>query len=881
MHQTAWSCPAWLLAAVVLLATPGLAEAQTVPPPGTPPAEIRRQIEGSGFQHQLLEQMRQRGMTPDQIRRELARRGYPSNLLDPYMDETVTRPADPDDRILSATRALGLVHTTLPDTLDERLRRERDRLERERLMPDSIAIERERGLRIFGLGVFARPTTEFHPMATGAVPPGYTLGHGDELVLILTGDVERSYVLPVSREGFIVIPQVGQVWVNGLTMAELRNQLYTHLGRAYSGVRRGPESSTQFQVSLGQLRPNQIFVSGQVNRPGAVLVGAVASALNALYEAGGPAPTGSFRDIRIMRGNRLVERVDLYDYLLRGDNLSDTRLASGDVLFVPSAAAHVSVHGQVVRPAIYEVLPGETLLDVLGFAGGLNAPAHLRRARIERIVPAEDRTSPGVDRVVLDVDLMEAIRRPELAPAIRPGDAIEIFAVRAEVRRTVAIEGGVWHPGSFGFTPGMRVWDLIDRAEGLREDAYRDRAQIVRVDPQDSTLSVMAVSLHRGPDGRPVENPELREFDTVRIFAERDFTTRFPVTISGYVRGSVVRDTAEAARLAEASRLEEGEEGNRRPDRRGNVEDPDAPGREGLRPTTITVDFQEGMTVRDLVLNAGGLSPAADLNIEVARLADPTRRETRRIAEIIHLQADASFFVSEQDRRRYMGPTPPAAGTAGEFVLQPYDRVTVRPLADFELQRSVTVTGEVRHPGTYAMERNDERLARVIERAGGLRETSFPAGARFYRHGTLVAVDLEEALRRPDRPGNIIVMPGDSISIPEYDPIVVVRGAINSPEPVAILFQAGAGLEYYISQAGGYARFADRRGVNVRHANGSGESVERFLGVRRSPQPTPGSVVTVPALRDEDRFDTVGLIRDLAQITGALVTVFLLIQRVN
>jgi polysaccharide biosynthesis/export protein len=144
-----------------------------------------------------------------------------------------------------------------------------------------------------------------------------------------------------------------------------------------------------------------------------------------------------------------------------------------------------------------------------------------------------------------------------------------------------------------------------------------------------------------------------------------------------------------------------------------------------------------------------------------------------------------------------------------------------------------------------------------------------------------VAVDLTEALRRPDRPGNIIVMPGDSIAIPEYDPIVVVRGAINSPEPVAILYQEGAGLEYYISQAGGYARFADRRGVNLRHANGSGERVERFLGVRRSPQPTPGSVVTVPALRDEDRFDTVGLIRDLAQITGALVTVLLLIQRVN
>jgi polysaccharide biosynthesis/export protein len=177
------------------------------------------------------------------------------------------------------------------------------------------------------------------------------------------------------------------------------------------------------------------------------------------------------------------------------------------------------------------------------------------------------------------------------------------------------------------------------------------------------------------------------------------------------------------------------------------------------------------------------------------------------------------------------------------------------------------------------MERKDERLVAVIQRAGGLREIAFPAGARFYRDGTLVAVNLEDALSRPDRGVNIVVMPGDSIVIPEYDPMVLVRGAINSPEAVAILYREGAGLDYYISQAGGYARFAHKGGVNVRHANGSGEAVMRTIGVRRTPRPTPGSVVTVPALRDEDRFDTVGLIRDLAQISGALVTVLLLIRQ--
>jgi polysaccharide biosynthesis/export protein len=866
MRQTAWSRSA-LFAAAFLLAIPMLAAAQTVPPPGTPPDEIRRQIEGTGFQRQLLEEMRTRGMTPQQIRQELARRGYPSNLLDPYMDETVTRPADPDSRVLSAAEALGVLSPGRMDRLDDDVLRDFQRRERERLLPDSIAIERERGLRIFGLEVFARGTSEFRPLTTGPVPPGYTIGPGDELVLMLTGDVERSYVLPVAREGFVVIPQVGQVWVNGLTMAELRNQLYTHLGRAYSGVRRGPEATTQFQVSLGQLRPNQVFASGQVNQPGVVLVDAVASALNVLYEAGGPAPTGSFRDVRIMRGGRMVERVDLYDYLLRGDNLSGTRLEPGDVLFVPSAQAHVSVDGEVVRPAIYEVLPGETILDLLEFAGGLNAPAHFRRARIERILPPMERTVPGVDRVVLDVDLAEAVMNPAGAPALQPGDAVRVFPVRTELRQTVSIDGGVWHPGSFRFTPGMRAWDLVQRAEGLRDDAYQDRAHIIRVDPQDSTLSIVAFSLRRGEDGRPVENPELREFDVVRVFAEREFTTRFPVTISGQIRAPAARQDTAAQDTAASDTV---------------AYPNDMLDAEGLPPaTTLTFEFQEGMTLRDLVLQAGGLRPSADLTIEVARMADPIRRETRQIAEIIHVQADASFFVSEQDRRRYLGPPPPTNGSASDFFLQPFDRVLVRPLPELEFQRAVTVGGEVRFPGSYAMERKDERLAAVIQRAGGLRETAFPAGARFYRGGTLVAVNLEEALRRPERAANIVVMPGDSIVIPEYDPVVVVRGAINSPEPVAILYREGAGLEYYISQAGGYARFADRRGVNVRHANGSGEAVSRTLGFRRTPTPTPGSVVMVPALRDEDRFDTVGLIRDLAQISGALVTVLLLVRQVR
>ncbi|NIP59130.1 MAG: hypothetical protein GWM90_34045, partial [Gemmatimonadetes bacterium] len=257
-HRSAAAAPtAALPTALLLLAglAGGLEAQQTQPPPpGTPPEQVRQQIDALGLRSQLLERIRTSGMTPDQIRRELARRGYDPTLLDPYLDTTVETPPEPDAAVLSAVGALGVLQPPPLDSLamDTAAARE---------LPDSTAIERERNLRVFGLEVFRRGTTRFQPVTTGPVPPGYVIGPGDELVLILTGDVEQSYNLPVTREGFIVIPQVGQVWVNGLTLEELRDQLYTHLGRAYSGIGRGPEATTHFQVTLGQLRPNQVFVS--------------------------------------------------------------------------------------------------------------------------------------------------------------------------------------------------------------------------------------------------------------------------------------------------------------------------------------------------------------------------------------------------------------------------------------------------------------------------------------------------------------------------------------------------------------------------------------------------------------------------------------------
>ncbi|MGH7482513.1 MAG: SLBB domain-containing protein, partial [Longimicrobiales bacterium] len=660
---------------LLLACSLALAGANLAPGPasGQTPEEIVRQElgqlpPGTNLRVYLQQRLATTGLTEAELRQRLAAAGYDPSILDAYLgpDTGQLAPA-PGMDVIRALEALGVPRDTLavvgilgPVAAPARTV--------EAPPQDTV------GLEIFGLDVFRQPTSAFAPVISGPVPPDYVLGPGDEIVLIITGDVEKAHVLPVTREGFIVIPEVGQVWVNGLTMAQLREQLFTYLGRAYSGIGRGPEATTHFQVSLGQMRSSQVYVTGEVREPGAYVVSPLASVLAALYQAGGPSESGSLREVRIVRNGQTVHLLDLYEYLLEGNDLSQYRLQSGDVVFVPVHGERVAIEGEVVRPAIFELRAGETLLDLLEFAGGLTAPASLRRARITRIVPPGQRVEPGVGRTVIDVDLAEAVMAPGAAPELEPGDRVRIFPIRMEERNIVSIEGGVWAQGTYEFSPGMSAWDLIAMADGLRPDAYRERAQIIRMDPADSSLAVLDLSLDTAPDGTPLEDPELHEFDVLNVFSRTEFEDDFTVRIAGEVRD---------------------------------------PG---------TLPFRDGMTLADLLLAAGGLRPSADLTVEVARLAHQGARENGTIANVISVPVDSGFIVSERGIRFYPGEGNGVSddGTAAAFELRPYDQVYVRRLPEFEPPRTVELGGEVRYPGDYALMRKDERLSSLIQRAGGL-----------------------------------------------------------------------------------------------------------------------------------------------------------------
>ncbi|MEE8146441.1 MAG: SLBB domain-containing protein, partial [Longimicrobiales bacterium] len=722
------------------------------------------------------------------------------------------------------------------------------------------------GLQIFGKSLFERASTQFRPVTMGPVPSNYRLGPGDELILILTGDVQEIYTLPVTREGYVVVPNVGRVSVNGLTLDQLRNALYTYLGRVYSGVMRGQEATTFFDVSIATLRRNQVFVIGEVERPGAYEVTSVSTALDALYQAGGPTEHGSFRSIQIRRGSRVVANLDIYEYLTRGAAIGDISLNQGDVVFVSVRGRRVKIDGNVVRPGIYELKGDEGLRALMELAGGIEPEADLRRLQVDRILPLEERR-PGVHRTLFDVDVGELLDREGEFLPLAPGDQVYVFALSEQRRNTVTVRGNVWAPGVYELSPRMRLSQLIDRAGGLRDDTYLGRAQIIRLNPNDLSRRVVPTSLAGGDD------PRLEEYDEVVVFSVAEFRDRRFVTIYGSVQNPGV------------------------------------------------YEFREDMSLRDLIMVAGGLRDGAYvLEAEVARITVKPD-VTGDLTDIIRVPLDSSYVISEWADGNAFGANGSSDGNDGhgpgslsrDFALERYDNVFIRRRPGWELQRTIILTGEVRFPGTYALERKGERLHDLIERAGGLTPEGYAAGIRFFRllegaanadmrledesadntarekrlEGRGIApveakrarvnVDLTAVIEDPSDRDNIVLMDSDSIHIPEFIPSVRVEGAVLFP--VTVMFEPGRGMGYYIASAGGYARDADKGRSRVEYPNGSVRTVSRFLFFKSKPSPEPGSRIFVPVRLPGEGTDWGAVIRDSLGILTGFATIYVLITR--
>jgi protein involved in polysaccharide export with SLBB domain len=661
----------------------------------------------------VRQQLLQSGLSPAEIRARLRAAGVPANALDQFL---LAGPLDttgvPTIDALSALDALGMT-VEAPDGIE--LVPLQTGLQPRLARTDSID-----GLPIFGLDIFRRATSQFQPLLSGPVPDTYRLGPGDQLVVVLVGEVELAHELEVTREGFIVIPSVGQVFVANLSMADLRALLRTRLARSYSGIDRG---TTNLSVSVARLRTNQIYVTGEVEQAGAYQLASVATVTNALYAAGGPTLLGNLRGVRVQRRSGEVITLDLYPYLLSGDISGDVVLEQGDVVFVPLKGRRVQLHGAVARPAHYELSETEDLIDVLSAAGGFAPDALRRRLSIHRVLLPSERGPGLADRAAIDLELRAAtdtLAQGYLGGVIIPpvglqdGDSIvvdSIYPLRDGYWVTVA--GQVRSAGRFPWRDGMTLRDLVELARGPVVGADLREAEVSRM-PENRDIGQLAISRRvpldssylsqrdpqgtfRGPPGVEFPPPgtaeefALEPFDQVLILQQPDFEMPEQVVIAGEVS---------------------------------------IPGRYTL--------LSKSDRVADLVERSGGV--LATGYVEGARLFR-TQDNLGRI--------DVDLVAAVEN-----------PGSADNVILQPGDSLYIP-----EYSPTVTVRGAVNSPATFLFQPG-QGLPYYIANAGGFRNDA-DAGRLSVRYANGTARTRSKFLLWSSwpEPG-----PGSEIVVPTVDP---------------------------------------------------------------------------------------------------------------
>ena len=794
---------------------------------------------------------------------------------------------------------------------------------------DSVELEME--LAYFGYDLFELEASSFLPTSMGPVDEGYLVGPGDHLRLLLFGSTEFQHDLVVDNEGRIFVPDVGQRTVAGTRLNSLRDDLRIWLARSYAGLVSEPPE-VLMDLSVTRLRPVEVFVLGEVDQPGRFSVPSNSTVFNALYSVGGPRVSGSLRSVQVIRFGEIVHTVDLYDYLLRGFSIADVRLRSNDHVFIPSRGKTVSIEGEIKRPAYYELREGEGFNQLLEFAGGLKPEAYTDRFQIERVIPFNERNDPRMVRRVLDYDLKEVLSG-EVQVDLADGDKVTIFSIPgienlASLSRveSVIIDGAVFNPGRYQLSDSLTtIKSLIDRANGVTGDAHLGRMELIRL-TDDLKREVISLILDDVLNDLPTQNLVLKSQDSIRVFSNSELERDQFVSITGQVQNPGTFDLLEGMTLSDLLFKAGGLTDNQylkevfvnRADlfRKGRFEGEEfiipfhlgdallgnGMGPEKLQPGDeirvypidvevvqdrfVTISgavkregkykFRDGMTLEDLILQSGGFEEGAYLReIEVAR-RDTLQGNDDRGSSIMVPLMDQSFPMNVTFGVK---DSLNALLAARLFALEHRDRVFIRTNPEFEELHSVSLGGEVRFPGNYALLRENETLAELITRAGGVLPTAYPKGGRLTRDNLQVIVEMEKAING-NKEADIVLLPGDQIYIPLQPNTVAVRG--NVANEGLIKYEPGRRVSYYLKRAGGVRPESEL--VLLTQASGATFRVRRGL-FRSNPVVDEGARIMVtrkPPKEPGERID-VGrtVVESLGIISSAMTIVVLARQAFN
>ena len=659
---------------------------------------------------------------------------------------------------------------------------------------------------VFGRNLFNNELLTFEPAMNIPAPADYILGAGDQVIIDVWGASQMTFDNVISPDGFIVVEGAGRVKLSGLTIAEADKFVNKILGEYYNG--------SSISLTVGETRNVKVDIVGEVVTPGSYTLSAFSTLFNALYMAGGISELGTLREINVYRNGKSVSKIDVYDYIINGNNVGNIRLQDNDLIVVGPYNAIVNIQGKVKRPMMYEMKKDESLANLLSYTGGLTGDAYDKNIRVirksgrEYSIHTVEKTNFG-------------------AFNLADGDSIYVDSIIPRFSNMVEIKGAVFHPGMYQVDGKIRtVLDLIEAADGLREDAFIVRAVMHRR-KADRRLEVLSLDIESMMNGSSPD-VELRKEDVLFIPSITEMRGQETLKISGEVN---------------------------------------FPG---------VYEFAEHTTLEDFVLQAGGLTNVASTSkIDVyRRLHDPKSLEASdTITEVYSFALKDGFVID---------------GTPG-FELLPFDEVHVRKSPVNNLIQSVTVKGAVNFEGGFAMHDHDYRLSDLMRDAGGFSSSAYPQGARLYRKMSdeekkqrenmirqsqkqiyedalssdktfdmsisdslinlnatiddvyLLDIDLTRAVAEPGSENDIVLREGDVLTVPEYDATVKISGEVRYP--ISVTYKEGKKLSYYVKHAGGYADRAKKSGVYAIYMNGGVKKLSKFS----SKDIQPGMEIVVPA----------------------------------
>jgi protein involved in polysaccharide export with SLBB domain len=678
---------------------------------------------------------------------------------------------------------------------------------------------------IYGSELFNNDNTGFAANQNIATPINYILGPNDVLKLVVYGVQEYTSDLQVSKEGRVQIENVGQVKVGGLSIEAATERIKQQMARTvYSSLLSG---DSKLALAVGDIRTIQVSVIGAM-KSGKYNVSSLSNVLSVLTEAGGPNEIGSFRNIELIRNNKVESKIDLYQFMQYGDQKQMMSLKDNDVIRIPAYGSRIEIKGQAKRPGIFEPIANETFKNVLDYAGGFDDTAY---TALVKVIQKTDK-----ERAVKDLIATEFNK---YIPS--GGDVIMISKIIDRYRNRVKLSGAIYRPDTYELFEGMRISDLIKRGDGLKEDAFTGGAQLFRLKP-NLIKEIVNIDLGKALSGDKSENIYLQREDELYVTSILDLRDSLDVRIYGEVHN---------------------------------------PGK---------YQYADSMTVKDLVTLAGGSTFAANKKVEVARLYKQQSDlvNNTEIATLLTTELDANLNFTPGNSDIVLQPydvvsiTKRVGFTENQIVSitgqvqfeGKYSLISRVERVSDVIKRAGGLIGDAYAQGAFIKRQSikADTVSQVIKDSLKKMGIAYEPPANVQS----IALDIDQILKNPGSYYDLVLADKDEIVIPKLDNKITIRGGVL--RPITITYHEGITLGECISAAGGITENARRNKAYVVYFNGHAKRTKTFGFFRFNPRIEPGSEVVLPegAARKDVMTSILQYVTILAQIGTSLATLQLL-----